>query len=508
MITKFKRYFSFISYWVESVVSMSEFIKIYNKEFSASKRELSEKKVCVIVQPWLTTPAPFFSMATGLLLIQRGNKVNFLIDDFFFGKSIIVYKIQIWSIKYLCKSLSKNAQVFYLSEMNPIEDLKVLPADYIDSLINQNAVHFMKGELIKERRQEYKNIIKRQLFKAKPYIYSFFNCHTYDFINISGGIYGTTGVYLAYANHFKIRSSTYDAGFGVLVSSVNGIAAQLSDIPLSVSILKTDLESIQFEKIKEFSLKQIEERKAGTDVFGFLDTGTNIDLIPDDVGVLILLNSVWDSAALGINTIFNGYVQWLIETIEFLLKNTDKIITVRQHPGEKLDYQKPSDDLDFYLKSMFNNNERILFVDCYSKINTYQLIEASDLVICYSSTSGIESAILGKTVIVSSNCYYSNSNFVNKPTSLNHYYQLILQKLSVNEIYNTNQYLDDAILFYFLGQCCNWVFTNFTPMPDDFKKWIKSYKCLVKNPEVNMYLNSMENSLPISLLVSRKEILN
>lgn len=505
MIIKLKRYFSFISYWVESVHSMKKFIQDYNKEFQSESKKVGEQKICVVIQPWLTTPAPFFSMATGLLLLKRGNYIDFLIDDFTFGKSSLVYKIQIVSIRYLGKILAKNVTVFYLSEMLFLKDSTIVPDSYLDSLVFQNSVHFMKGELKNEGRQSYKELIKSQLVKAKPYIYGFFSSHKYDFINISGGIYSTTGIYLAYAKYYNTRVSTYDAGFGVLVSSVDGIAAQLSDIPYGVSVLKKEINTIQLDVIKAFSLKQIDDRKSGTDAFGFLDTGTNIDLIPEDVGVLILLNSVWDSAALGINTIYSSYVEWLDDTLAYLLNNTSRMITVRQHPGEKLDYQKPSDDLDTHLKQKFNNNERILFVDCYSKINTYQLIEAADLIICFSSTTGIESAILGKRVIVSSNCYYSSASFVSRPSSLNHYYDLIKGN-GIHNIPATQESLEEAILFYFLGQLCNWIFTDFTPMPDDFKKWVKNYKELMIDNNVGMYLKSMEDFVPISVLVAREKI--
>ena len=61
--------------------------------------------------------------------------------------------------------------------------------------------------------------------------------------------------------------------------------------------------------------------------------------------------------------------------------------------------------------------------------------------------------------------------------------------------------IDKAYLAYYLGQQCNWLFTNFTPTTPDFNKWVRTdIDTLSQEPTVLNYIESLENLLPISYI--------
>jgi len=146
-----------------------------------------------------------------------------------------------------------------------------------------------------------------------------------------------------------------------------------------------------------------------------------------------------------------------------ILKNSNFNITIRQHPDERHWYAKSSTNFLKLIKSRYNDN-RIQFVSCTDKVNSYALLQDAKAVICYSSTFGVEAAMSGKKVCVCSNVYYSNLDFVYKPSSIND----IITFLESADIPFVNKELDKAKLTYYLGQKCNWVFTFFTPSQTDF----------------------------------------
>ena len=59
---------------------------------------------------------------------------------------------------------------------------------------------------------------------------------------------------------------------------------------------------------------------------------------------------------------------------------------------------------------------------------------------------------------------------------------------------------------YYLGQQCNWSFTNFTPTVPDFNKWVKTdINALLQEPSLLNYIESLENLLPLSYINHRKK---
>lgn len=79
-------------------------------------------------------------------------------------------------------------------------------------------------------------------------------------------------------------------------------------------------------------------------------------------------------------------------------------LVVRNHPH--LRTKARSDRLKWDSLSFVNNKEDIVLLSSSSPVNTYELIELSDLVVTYGSTVGIEAIFWGKPAITLSDAFY------------------------------------------------------------------------------------------------------
>jgi len=463
----------------------------------------NKKNIAVIIQPWMFSAVPFYILTIGLFL-KRKHNVSFVLDSFTFGRQKLLFKIQVYGIKKVLNFLNP-ALVIDLKKCKPVTKGN-LSDSVIEQMAGRSSVHFMKGELKIEGRAEYKKLVYDQLTAAEPYIHAMFIDNAYDCVFFPGGIYGTSCLYYEFCKKYNVRPNTFDSDFGVLITSVNGIAAQLSDIPIAYRRIKKELNADVFDHIYQIVHDQVDKRTNGKDHFNTQIVSQKAQTHPDNIDCLMVLNVSWDSAALGINTVFDSYYEWVLHTVEHVLNNSDNNITIRQHPHERFPLVKSNDDFEALLKAKFGDHERIQFIDCNDNVNTYKLITKAKFVLAFSSTAGVEAVILGKPVIIASGCYYSDLGFVNKAESLKHYNNLLDQGLSDQLSVNKDQ-IDDAYICYYAGICCNLVFTDFTPVTTDFIKWVKRTPSQVyAEPAIQRYLESICSGVPLAYLNFNEEI--
>jgi hypothetical protein len=124
-------------------------------------------------------------------------------------------------------------------------------------------------------------------------------------------------------------------------------------------------------------------------------------------------NVSWDTSQAVASTLFKSMYDWLDSLIPLIQENPEYIFVFRSHPGENRDLKKTWFGLDKWYElnaAKISNNSLCYSAD--SNVDSYQLVEMSELVLVYNSTIGIESAILGKKVIAAAKTHYSDSGFV------------------------------------------------------------------------------------------------
>jgi len=460
----------------------------------------------IVVSPWIQTAVPWFSITMGLFLANRGNRVTFIFDDIENGiEDKVTFQYQVDSIQKILSRISDRFEIIQLSRLK-IRNSLLTGADntIINSLAKANAIHFFRGETNENSNNFTQNLI--QIFTKKLFIiHDILYQNSFSSLLLPGGIWGSSGLFLKIAREKNIRINSYDAGFGILLISTNGVAAHQTDIPIAMSLL----DKAELKKIIEIAYNELDRRKeARPEQSDFVPSFQKIGFINDsstyNVGILLLLNQVCDTAALGLEKIFDSTIEWIFASIEWTLNNCDEIITIRQHPIERTEFGRTNDDYSNLIRSRYGNNKRIKFISAEDEVNTYKVINLAKCVITFSSTTALEAVMMDKPVITITECYYSNLGFVLKPISKEEYFSHI--DSCINGNYKTTlKQKTDAATCYYLTQCCNRINTTFTGQPSDFEKWVKkSPKELSESEEINDVLTSIEEGVPISLIRHRK----
>jgi Capsule polysaccharide biosynthesis protein len=498
MANGLKKYITFNPVvWLRQTIQMRRFVRCYQSIgiFDANKGHFA-----VIVMPWLGTTVPWFSIASGLVLASGGAKVTFVLDNLPFGRETWRFRMILLCIRLVLRTLPKQFAILEIEKQSPYD----LPTDadlaLVGSLTTLNTIWALRGDTKTDGRAAYSELIRGQILVALPAIRAFFAKSKFDCILVPGGIYGSSGVWAWCARYHQVRSVSFDSGGrGLLILSVDGVASHLDDIPRAFSLLKDNVRSEgTFTLAHDAALAEMARRRAGTDQFSSqLQDSIALDSRFDN-GVLLALNSPWDTAALGLHQVFDNTAEWIVETVRSVLDNTSAQAIVRQHPGERFAVHRSSDDYAELLRKNFGNNPRVTFIAAADSVNSYDLLEKVSVVVVYTSTIGVEAAAKGKVVITASSSYYSGMGFVWAASKLSAY-QDSLADAAEARYSVTPQMRDDALLCYYLTQCCNWVASPLSP--ESYDDWIQfSVSELVAQPAVKLTFSAVRDNVPVSFM--------
>lgn len=144
-----------------------------------------------------------------------------------------------------------------------------------------------------------------------------------------------------------------------------------------------------------------------------------IGLTPGEPFVLIATNVPFDAGLAEITTLFPSMRIWLIETLRRILGEGASRVVVKTHPDEaRWAANETAADI---IRAAGIDSSRFILVTSRA-VNTYDLIEASAGGIVFSSTVGLEMAMLGKPVLLGSRVYYSGKGFTIDAASREEYY--------------------------------------------------------------------------------------
>jgi hypothetical protein len=135
-----------------------------------------------------------------------------------------------------------------------------------------------------------------------------------------------------------------------------------------------------------------------------------LNIARDRPFVLVCTNVPYDAGYEGLVTVFPSMREWLIDTVRFLLEKTDMFIVVRAHPGEAAHYGGTERSEETLARAGLVS-DRLLVLPGEKETNTYCLMEMCQFGIVFSSTTGLEMAMMGKQVLVGSEVYYSRRGF-------------------------------------------------------------------------------------------------
>ena len=146
---------------------------------------------------------------------------------------------------------------------------------------------------------------------------------------------------------------------------------------------------------------------------------------------LLCTNVVADSLALNRQLFTSGMAEWLTVTARHFESLDAGQLVVRVHPGEMLGAGHPSTEI--VRSALPDLPSHVKLVGPDSDINTYDLIELADLGLVYTSTVGLEMAMVGIPVIVAGDTHYRGKGFTTDPGSVDDYLAAVDRALGSDE---------------------------------------------------------------------------
>lgn len=419
----------------------------------------SEKHIGVVCIASMVDWETWYAITIFLILRYQGYNVTLIMDnmksfdDFiYFDQHAKIAKIYTdYILSYMCEKF-QYLDVCFLNEEEREElvdeDLKEIKRLVQVNVNWQNAKFDELCDISSDEcERQFEKILENNLKVIK----SFFNKNSYDTINVITALHKSRGLYMWEGKRHNIKVTNYDgAGNNTTLCSTDFPTGYSCDIVKIVkeNMLQSELKKIIVNKARVEFEKRIHSNKDEVQ-YGF-QLVADVSKNQKYYDVIIPLNVNCDAAALGLDRLFSDEENWIMETIDFILNNTKASIMVREHPAVFSDVWKDERIFRYntILQERYGNNDRVFFCSGDEKINTYRMIEQCKCVLPYSSTVGVESALLDKPVITHTNVYYSKSQFVYNAESKDQYFDLIKQAID-GELKSKSQYKEEAyIMFY------------------------------------------------------------
>jgi hypothetical protein len=144
----------------------------------------------------------------------------------------------------------------------------------------------------------------------------------------------------------------------------------------------------------------------------------------DDRPVALLpTNVLGDSASLGRTIFSRSMADWIEQLIPFMATHTEVQWVVRIHPSET--WTVGPSVAEIFNQTMPELPPHIHLIGPAEKINTYDLMDISDLALVYSTTAGLEMALRGIPVLMSGWAHYRNKGFTLDPNTWEEYFSVL-----------------------------------------------------------------------------------
>lgn len=238
-----------------------------------------------------------------------------------------------------------------------------------------------------------------------------------DIMFMVNGILVEEHVLAKVARSRGVRAVTYGYGIhmdSMVMSSDVLPALDFKNEPLWEEARQSPLTDSEAQRLDDYLLRR--ERGAGTQAF-FSGAQRNPDVVRRELAIppgkrliSMFTNITWDSACLNKDIAFPNADEWIRSAVRLVADRDDCQLVIRVHPAEaSLGTLEPAEDAVAHEFPALPSNVR--FISAEEKVNSYALADASEMVLVYSSTTGLEAAVRGKTVVVAGDVHYRGRGF-------------------------------------------------------------------------------------------------
>jgi hypothetical protein len=461
----------------------------------------------IIVSPRNNSAIPWCNITLALVYAYLGKSPVIIWDDLPFLDPGWEFQNQI-----VGQSIADISAVFKIRYIKTTEqndsDLEKDDHTEIERLAQANGIWNVRRVGPSAKLEEYTKLSHQQLLHNAGKIKSLYREHRFDHCIHQSLINNNGGLHKWFANKNNMRVGCFDSSFGKGLVGIDNVPAYLLDLPKILA--SEDHELFSDPDVRALAIcegqQEFEMRSSARDKRKWQVVGKDHKMAAPESDVMIPLNIFWDAAALSRNCFFEDPHEWIVRTVEFLLSKTDARIVVRQHPEERrFNLYKTGIKHADLLVEKFGANENFRLYRAEDKINTYALIENSKVVLPYTSTIGIEAALMGKIVIIESDVYYGKQPFVIKAKSGKDYFDRIQSALrepnSLMKMLFSASNLEMAWLLYFLQTKCIMVDSEFGLDPLDFDRWtVKGFAALLRDENFMNAVYALISNSPFAYL--------
>jgi hypothetical protein len=385
-----------------------------------------------------------FSTLLSLALAGKGHDVTFSFlpyDNWTKETPAFDLRRQNLYSRQVLNKVSSFIRVQSLLDIHPLS--KSLPdalLKAIEEVSIYDAQYTLQVEDVSKDEEIYKFRHQRNLLAAEN-AYAWLRAHRPDVVIVPNGPIQEMGVVYRVARDLEIPTVTFEFSdqrehiwlahnAEIMRHETDDLWSALGDQPLDETQVK-QLEALYSARVDAKTWKNFARQWQDTPTQGGGAVTKRLGL--DDRPVILLATNVLgDSLTLGRQTFSQSMAEWIEKTIQFLAKREDIQLIIRVHPGEMLTHGTSM--VDVVHQALEEIPPHIHLIEPSEKINTYDILDITDVGLVYTTTVGLEMAMRGIPVVVAGQTHYRNRGFTFDPSSWKNYFELLGSLLDEEQV--------------------------------------------------------------------------
>tara|TARA_B100000965_G_C19555588_1_gene742020 strand:+ start:45 stop:1688 length:1644 start_codon:yes stop_codon:yes gene_type:complete len=182
--------------------------------------------------------------------------------------------------------------------------------------------------------------------------------------------------------------------------------------------------------------------------------------------IFLFSNIFWDVGLSDTGRLYDGVINWVLDTIEIVSKIENSHLYVKIHPAEVFDSSNSVKGVKDYIYEKYPIlPKNISIITPEMKINPTELFPYMDIAVLFNGTLGLEALFENIPVIATGKAPYSNLNLINEPINRTEYKNML--NGSVKLIIPKKNDYELFAYFYFIKCLIPWNLTK-NAYADDF----------------------------------------
>ena len=279
--------------------------------------------------------------------------------------------------------------------------------------------------------------------------------YDYDLVAFSHGIYVTWQPVVAYCQLNKVDYICYDRAKTKdhVNFNVNQPSPDWSFDSAWQRYADRELTPDEVKQVHRYLADRVLQ-KGDVYAYNFSGRAENVDQEKQRLGIpldrkciSIFTNLIWDAANISREVAFPSAIECVVATIEHYRDRDDIQIVVRSHPAEKVlgTQERYAGLVDAHFGDNMPDNVTLLSPE--DNVNSFSVIDMTDVGVVNTSTVGLEIAMLGKPIVLISETHYRGKGFTIDVDSSEHYFESLESALLQPRIPIANQKLAEKYFF-------------------------------------------------------------